>query len=203
MTRIFVIILLLAALLFPLTAAAEGNVPSAAKTIGKQLDDQLMRRFTGQSASFADSSSQRVARNGIMIMGTTPANINNLAQANPLARQMTEEISRYLVSLGYRYDELRKGRDIRFDPRVGEFILTRQVPKLASTYGYGRAILAGTYVISGEDVRFTVSLLSTDSNEILAKATATVPITPDLRPMLVENYGPNSGLSPSVYTRLQ
>lgn len=203
MTRIFVIILVLAALLFPLTAAADGNVPDAAKTLGKQLDDQLMRRFTGRSASFADSSSQRSVRSGIMIMGTTPANINNLTQANPLARQMTEEISRYLVGLGYRYDELRKGRDIRFDPRVGEFILTRQVPKLATTTGYGQAILAGTYVLSGEDVRFTVSLISTDSNEILAKATATVPITPDLRPMLVENYGPNSGMQPSVYTRLQ
>ena len=203
MTRIFVIILVLAALLFPLTAAADGNVPDAAKTIGKQLDDQIMRRFTGQSAGFADSSSQRATRGGIMIMGTTPANINNLTQASPLARQMTEEISRYLVSLGYRYDELRKGRDIRFDPRVGEFILTRQVPKLATTTGYGQAILAGTYVLSGEDVRFTVSLICTNSNEILAKATATVPITPDLKPMLVENYGAGSGMAPSVYTRLQ
>lgn len=203
MTRILAIILVLAALLFPLTAAADGNVPDAAKCIGKQLDDQIMRKFTGHSASFADSSTQRMTRSRIMIMGTTPANINNLTQASPLARQMTEEISRYLMSLGYRYDELRKGQDIRFDPRVGEFILTRQVPQLASRTGYGQAILAGTYVVSGEDVRFTISLLCTDSNEVLAKATATVPITPDLRPMLVENYGPGSGLKPSVYTRLQ
>lgn len=203
MTRIFVIILVLAALLFPLTAAADGNVPDAAKSIGKQLDDQIMRRFTGHSASFADSSTQRMTRGRIMIMGTTPANINNLTQASPLARQMTEEISRYLVSLGYKYDELRKGRDIRFDPRVGEFILTRQVPQLATTTGYGQAILAGTYVLSGEDVRFTVSLICTNSNEILAKANATIPITPDLRPMLVENYAPGSGMAPSVYTRLQ
>lgn len=203
MSRIFVVILVLAALLFPLTAAAEGNVPEAAECIGKQLDNQIMQRFTGQSAGFADSSSQRATRGRFMIMGTTPANINNLEQASPLARQMTEEISRWLMNKGYRYDELRKGKYIRFDQKVGEFILTRKVPQLASTTGYGQAILAGTYVVSGEDVRFNISLICTNSNEVLAKATATVPITPDLRPMLVENYGPNSGTLPSVYTRLQ
>ncbi len=199
MSRIFVIILVLAALLFPLTAAADGNVPDAAESIGKQLDSQLMKRF----ASGGDMSSQSFARGRTLIMGTTPANINNLEQASPLSRQMTEEISRWLMNRGYRYEELRKGQYIRFDPKVGEFILTRKVPQLARQSGYGNAILAGTYVLSSEDVRFSISLICATSNEVLAKATATVPITPDLRPMLVENYGPGSGLKPSVYTRLQ
>lgn len=203
MTRIFVIILVLAALLFPLTAAAEGNIPAAAQSIGKQLDEQIMRKVTGGGTFFTSSSKLRDARSKIMLMGTTPANINNLTMASPLSRQMTEEISRYMMSLGYQYDEIRKGRDIRFDPRVGEFILTREVPKLATTTGYGQYIIAGTYVLSGEDVRFNMSLICTTSNQVLAKATATVPITPDLKPMLVENYGPNSGMRPTVYTRLQ
>lgn len=202
MNRMFIIILFLAALLFPLAAGADGNVPDAAVCIAKQLDDQLMRRFTGDTSSYVDSQLSQSTRSRMMIMGTTPANINNLQQANALARQMTEEISRWLINRGYRYDELRKGEDIRFDPHVGEFILTRQVPQLASKVGYGRAILAGTYVISGEDVRFNISLLSAENNEVLAKATATVPITPDLRPMLTENYAPGSGTRPTVFTRL-
>lgn len=204
MNRIIILILVLAALLFPLTAAAgDGNVPEAAESIGKQLDDQIMRRYTGHNASFSDSTTQKSTRSRFMIMGTTPANINNLEQASPLARQMTEEIGRWLMSKGYKYDEIRKGQNIRFDQKVGEFILTRRVPQLATTTGYGQAILAGTYVVSGEDVRFNISLICTNSNEVLAKASATVPITPDLRPMLVENYGPNSGSKPTVYTRLQ
>lgn len=203
MTRLLTIILFLAALFFPLAAGADGNVPDAALSIAKQLDNQLMERFTGHSAGFLDSQASQTAREGIIIMGTTPANINNLQQANALARQMTEEISRLLVSRGYRYNELRKGADIRFDPRVGEFILTRQVPQLASKFGQGTAVMAGTYVMSGEDVRFSISLISADTNAVLAKATATVPITPDLRPMLVENYGAGSGTTPTVSTRLQ
>ena len=199
MNRIFIMILLIMALLFPLTAAAEGNVPAAANAIGKQLDKQLMNRFCGDN----DSASQALSRSQIKIMGTTPANLNNLTQANPLARQMTEEISRYLKDRGYQYEELKKGQNIRFDERVGEFILTRNVPKLETRNPSGKAILAGTYVISGEDVRFNISLISVTNNEVFAKATGTVPITPDLLPLLVENYSAGSGMKPSVYTRLQ
>lgn len=202
MNRIIIMILVLAALLFPLTAAAgEGNVPKAAASIGKQLDSQLMKRFTGQGPGMINTNKQDQARAKIMIMGTTPANINNLEQASALSRQMTEEISRWLMDKGYRYDEIRKGSAIRFDVLNGEFILTRKVPQLASQTGIGQAILAGTYVVSGEDVRFNLSLIATNSNEVLAKASATIPITPDLKPMLVENA--NGGLTPSVYTRLR
>ncbi len=82
---------------------------------------------------------------------------------------MTEEISRWLVNAGYRYQELRKGSYIRFDRGTGELILTREVRKLTSTRGTGQAILAGTYVVSGEQVRFSMSLIHTTSNEVLAK----------------------------------
>ena len=46
MSRFLVVILVLAALLFPLTAAA-GTVPNAADSIAEQLDEQLMMRYAG------------------------------------------------------------------------------------------------------------------------------------------------------------
>lgn len=202
MSRFLVVILVLAALLFPLTAAAVGTVPGAANSIAEQLDDQLMMRYAGDDLGTSKKQRQALARAQIMIMGTTPANINNLEAASPLARQMTEEISRWLVNAGYRYQELRKGSYIRFDKRTGELILTRDVRKLASTLGTGQAILAGTYVVSGEQVRFSMSLIHTTSNEVLAKGTATVPITDDLLPLL-EDQPAGSGKVPTVYTRLQ
>lgn len=202
MSRFLVVILVLAALLFPLTAAAVGTVPGAANSIAEQLDDQLMMRYAGDDPGTSKKQRQALARAQIMIMGTTPANINNLEAASPLARQMTEEISRWLVNAGYRYQELRKGSYIRFDKRTGELILTRDVRKLASTLGTGQAVLAGTYVVSGEQVRFSMSLIHTTSNEVLAKSTATVPITDDLLPLL-EDQPAGSGKVPTVYTRLQ
>lgn len=201
MSRFIVIILILAALLFPLTAAAIGTVPRAGNSIAEQLDEQLMMRFAGDDSSMTQKQRQALARARITIMGTTPANINNLEQACPLARQMTEEVSRWLINEGYRYQELRKGSYIRFDRRTGEFILTREVKKLARDVGTSQAILAGTYVISPKQVRFAISLIHTTSNEVLAKATATVPITDDLRPLLDEPS--KGGNVPTVYTRLQ
>ncbi|MDE6734948.1 MAG: hypothetical protein K2J64_05730 [Desulfovibrio sp.] len=202
MPRLVLIILVLAVLLFPLAAAA-GNVPRAGEDIAEQLDEQLMMRYAGTSPDMSKKELRALARSRILIMGTTPANINNLEQANPLARQMLEEVSSDLVDMGYRYEELRRGKDIRFDKRTGEFILTRDVRKLASRSGVGQAILAGTYVVSGQQVRFTMSLISVATNEVIAKAMGTVPITPDLVPLLQENMPAGSGLKPSVYTRLQ
>lgn len=204
MIRMLIIALALAALLFPLTAAAEGNVPEAAACIGKQLDAQMMKRF-GYSSSNTIGNNQNndFARSRIMIMGTTPANLGNLQQASGLARQMTEEIARWLKNRGYKYEDLRKGRDIRFEQRTGEFLLTRRVPNLQTSSGVGQAILAGTYVLSTDDVRFNIELVCVTTNEVLAKAAVTIPITPDLRPLLVENGAGGGGMTPSVYTRLQ
>lgn len=204
MLRIIIMALALAAMLFPLTAAAEGNVPEAAACIGKQLDEQMMQRFGyPNSITIGNNQNNAYARSRIMIMGTTPANLGNLQQASGLARQMTEEISRWLKKRGYKYEELRKGSEIRFEPRVGEFLLTRNVQQLQSKNGVGQAILTGTYVLSTDDVRFNMELVCVSTNEVLAKASATIPITSDLMPLLVESGNAGAGLRPSVYTKLR
>ena len=202
MKRLLIILLILAALLIPLTAAA-GSVPDAGISIAKQLDEQLMMRFAGKDTTMLKRDREALARAHIMIMGTTPVNINNFDEASPLARQMTEEISRWLIDRGYRFQELRKGSYLRFDKLTGEFILTRDVKKLVTTTATGQAILAGTYVTSAKQVRFSMRLIHMASNEVLAMGTATVPITDDMRPLLRDRKGSGEGLVPTVRTRLQ
>ena len=211
MKKIFIAVFLLAALLFPLAAAAsifDGNVPRAAESIADDLDDQLMMRYASAENSHLTKKERRaMTRSRILIMGTTLVNITTLDTSCALSRQMTEEISSHLMEAGYRFQELRKGSYIRFDRNTGEFLLTREVRNLARRSGTGQAILAGTYVISGKHVRFSVSLIHTVSNEVLAKASASVAITDDLLPLLDE-VGPGgkrtgSGKVPNTYTRLQ
>ena len=204
MSRLITVILVLVALLLPLTAAAAGNVPAAASKIASQLDEQLMMRYAGTDPQVSKKEQQAVARANIMIMGTTPANLNDLNEASPLARQMMEEVSRWLINSGYRFQELRKGRDIYFDKRKGEFILTRDVNRLASRVGTSQAIMAGTFVVSAEQVRFNIRLIHTTSNEVLAMGSGTVPITDDLLPLLRDaSPGGRGGVTPTVNTRLQ
>ncbi|MBO4368552.1 MAG: hypothetical protein J5803_00405 [Desulfovibrio sp.] len=187
-----------------------GNVPYAAKTIAKALDEQLIMRYAGQGPERA-SVREALARSRFLIMGTTPVNLNTLTQSCPLARQMTEEISSNLMALGYRYEELRKGKDIRFDRTTGELNLTRSVRQLTNQYGKGQAILAGTYVMSDNNVRFSISLIHTLTNEVLAKASATVPITNDMFSLIDESpvYDPTRSSQsgnfrlPNTYTHLR
>jgi TolB-like protein len=205
MSRFFLIlVLILAALLFPLAAAAffeTGTVPVAANSIADQLDSQLMMRYAGNNPDMKKSERKALARSRISIMGTTAANINNLEETSPLGRQITEEIAHRLMDAGYRFTELRKGRHIRFNNK-GEFFLTRDLQKLAGTTGTAQAVLAGTYVVTPAQVRFSMRLIHVNSNEVLAMGTATVPITDDVEPLL-EDMKPGSGSRPSVHTRLE
>ncbi len=194
-------LLLTAAFLLPARATAFTTselLPKAANSIAKQMDAQLMRRFaTGEYGS------KDKTRNNFMIMATVPVELNNLNISCPAARQFSEELARWFVTAGYRWQELRKGQDIKFDQRTGETLLTRDLKQLATRKGSSQAVLVGTYVISPIQVRFSMRLIHTPTNEVLAMGTETVPITDDLRPLLTDMQpDPRLKTTPSTGTRL-
>jgi hypothetical protein len=118
-----------------------------------------------------------------------------------VARQISEEMARWFVQAGYRVKEIRKGRDVHVDAKRGEMVLTRDVGKLLSTNVTTEAVLDGTYVVTPEQVRFSMRLLHVPSNDILAMGTATVPITNDLKPLLHDMR--EAKVVPSIGTRLK
>lgn len=202
MPRLLALLMLCSITFLPVFAAAVGNVPKAADDIAKQMDKQLMIRFGGKS-ELCFSSENRALRNRISVMTTVPVNLNNLEVSCPLARQMAEEITRWMVNAGYQLEELRKGKDIFFSRPTGETLLTRNTNLLATRQVSSEAVLVGTYVITPDQVRFNVRLLHTPSNEVLAMGTATVPITDDVIPLLTDNTGKALRIAPSIGTRLQ
>ncbi len=179
--------------------------PKAANAIAEQIDEQLMARGGLQDGALPKkqlAARRKLIRSRITIMGTTPVNLNNLNLSNALARQMTEEVLRWLTNAGYQVKEIRKGKELRFQEEVGEMLLTRKKSDLQYQKVTSTAVLTGTYVISPEQVRFTMRLLHTPTNNVLGMGTATVPITPDVPPLLKENV-PMAKIKPSVGTRLQ
>lgn len=214
MARYLAILLLIAALLMPLTAAAIGNVPKAANDIAEQMDKQLMIRYApkpDKSASGGNSLNGGTSakelefdtRQRISIMVTVPVSLNNLQVSSPLARQVAEEVSRWLINAGYVFEEIRKGKDIQFSSPTGETILTRNTAKLATRSVTSAGIMVGTYVVTKEQVRFNIRILHTPSNEVLAMGTATVPITDDIRPLLYDMSQTPIKVMPSIGTQLQ
>lgn len=204
MNRFFFFIAMSVSLLMPFSATAEstpflwesdnlassGTVPKAAAAIASQLDKQLTKRI----GDFAGG------KNSVSIAITVPVFLSNLNQSSPLARQMAEEITTLLVQAGYFVDDIRKGNDIVMEEGVGEMILTRNLNRLASRDSSTAAVLAGTYTVTGDNVRFNIKLLHTPSNQVLAMASATVPVTDELFPLLADRG--KRPYMPSVGTRL-
>ncbi len=188
-----------------------GYTPSAADNIAQQIDAQVLQRGgvfpvssdNSEASAMMYESLSRKLRNSVTVMATVPVNINNLKVSCPLARQMMEEVARWMVQSGYRLQEIRKGRDIYFQQKQGEMLLTRDTSLLANRKVHSTAVLAGTYVVSPEQVRFSIRLIHTPTNEVIAMGTATVPITPDVYPLLVDEDTGATKLMPSVQTRLQ
>lgn len=191
--RLLVILLVL---LSPLSAAAftsgTEHVARVADSISRSIDRQLSEMLEAEGFS---PSSLRIAL-------TVPVNLSNFEKSNALARQMSEDISRYLVQAGYRVVELRKGSDVEMIPREGEFLLSRDTKRLERNTLNTELILTGTYTMTTEGVRFNIRLLHTATTDVVAMASGTVTIKDDLYPLLVENALGNRALTPSVKVNL-
>jgi hypothetical protein len=205
--RLFPLFLILAALLIPMAAAAaivRGTVPTAADAMAEDMDRQILGHFGIRPPGLFVGKQQHnpvTVRRALTISCTSAVNLNDLESSNTAGRQISEEMARWFVQAGYAVEEIRKGRDVYFDPQRGEMLLTRDVRKLFQANVRTEAVLAGTYVVTPEQVRFSMRLLHVPSKRILAMSTATVNITGDLRPLLHE--GRETKIIPSTGTRLK
>lgn len=145
--------------------AVAATVPQAASAAGREMDRQITTR-TGQESPVE----------GLSLTMTTPVDVNNLDAANPLARQMQEELTRWFVQAGYDVQEIRKGRDILFEPEKGETLLTRKERLVGDRNVTSTAIVAGTYVVTPEHVRFNIKIVTTKDRAVLAMSTVTLPM---------------------------
>ncbi len=175
------------------------TVPQAASAVGRELDRQVVARL-GQVEAPAQ---------GVSLCITTPVDVNNLEHANPLARQMQEEIARWFVQAGYGVQEIRKGADLLFEPNEGELLLTRKKKLLGNTKVSSKAIVAGTYTVTPKNVRFNIRIVETKNREVLAMSTITVPLGREAAALLRGSGGGGAGghrggipIEPTVVTLL-
>jgi hypothetical protein len=207
--RLILLFLALAILLIPAAAAAgmasRGTVTVAADDMAAAIDKQILGHFGVEQPGFFSKKKPahhplRIRR-ALSISCTVAVDLNNLENTSPVGRQISEEMARWFVEAGYKVKEIRKGRDVHIDVNRGEMVLTRDVRKLLSADVTTEAVLAGTYVVTPEQVRFSMRLLHVPSNDILGMATATVPITDDLKPLLHDMK--ETKVVPSIGTKLK
>ncbi len=194
---LLIIFLLILVMLLPLTAAASifhsPEVPKAAKDLVRAMDKQLKAHYL----------SDELTKRDMMIVSTVPVWIEDFTVTNPLSRQMAEELTSAFASYGYSLTEIRRGYDILIEEKRGEFLLTRDVEELAQIEVESVAVITGTYTMSKDNIRYNITLLHAPSNEVLAKASATVPIRDEILSLLYDDAPPPPPLMPSVRTKLQ
>lgn len=177
---------------FASVAGAAPFVPSAASAMGREIDRQV---------------TDRLGSNEISLCITTPVDLNNLEQANPLARQVQEELARWFIQAGYDVVEIRKGADILSEPFKGETLLTRKERLLGNRQVTSTAIIAGTYTVTPYSVRFNIRMVRTANRETLGMSTITIPIDREVAALL-HNKSRGAGIAggtpiePTVVTLL-
>jgi hypothetical protein len=176
-------------------AMAFPTVPQAASAMGRELDRQMVERL----------QQPEPPAKGVSLFVTTPVCINDLEEANPLARQMEEELARWFVQAGYPVQEIRKGAEMYFDPATGEMLLTRNVERLGAESPNSAAVLVGTYAVTSRNVRFNIRIVQTSSLTVLAMSTITVPLNGEVASLLRDpsgKGGSSGALEPTVFTHL-
>lgn len=164
---LFLAFALLCLFLLPPSMARAATVPQVISAMGREMDRQMKSRFGGDDEGQAPAISLSV---------TTPMDINDLEASNALARQVREELARFFVQAGYQVQEIRKGRDVMFEPYTGEMLLTREERLLGRRSVNSTAIVAGTFTVTPEHVRFNVNIVRTCDREVLAMSTQSVPM---------------------------
>lgn len=189
--RIFILsILFVFGAAFP--ALADSPMSRAAASLGVEMNHQLADRF-GQ---------QEGAANGISVIVTTPVDLNNLEESNPVARQMQEELARWFIRSGYSVQEVRSGRSLLMRPSTGELLLTRNRDLTAAHTIQSALTMVGTYSITSRSIIFNVRLMQTGGNEVFAMSNVTLPISGELRGMLNTSKAGSFVIEPSVFSRL-
>lgn len=142
--------------------------PEVAMALAADLDRQMAPRLGMYTR---DNS-----RGLYWVVVTTPADLSDLSRASPLSRLMGQELSTALVALGYNVQEIRKAGDIMFSRGQGEFALTRDARALATAKATATLVVAGTYVVAPDGVRFSMEVIDARNNNVVAASSRTLPM---------------------------
>ncbi len=111
------------------------------------------------------------------ILSTNFVNLDGLECSSALGRYLAEELSGRLQRRGVLIKEARRGITLRFKKASGEYLLTRDVKRLAGQI-HCDLILTGTYLTHGNMISINSKIISVEDNKIVASGSKVVPIDP-------------------------
>ncbi|MBT3147260.1 FlgO family outer membrane protein [Neptunomonas phycophila] len=120
------------------------------------------------------------------ILSTSFANIDNLQESSTFGRLIGDTVAGDLVGGGFNVIEIRLRNSLYMEPRVGEFMLSRELRHVSAEHD-AQAVLVGTYAVGGEYVYVNARLVSVNDSRVLSSYDFRLPLNRDIRKMLSSN----------------
>ncbi|SIT12036.1 FlgO family outer membrane protein [Neptunomonas antarctica] len=134
------------------------------------------------SAALLSSGIQGVSKERT-ILSTSFVNIDDLQQSSTFGRLVGDTVASELVGSGYNVMEVRLRDSLFMQPRLGEFMLSRELRSVSAEHD-AQAVLVGTYAIGGEYVYVNARLVSVMDSRVLSSHDFRLPLNRDIRKML-------------------
>ena len=122
---------------------------------------------------------------------TTFVDVNNLYSTSPFGRLYAEQLMSELSMRGFDVIELRQADALQFLNSGGEFMLSREVPRVRAARDLG-GVLVGTYLVSSDRVYVNSRLLDPSTSLILSAASVEMSKTRELARLLRNSALPAS-----------
>lgn len=136
-----------------------------------------------------------------LLVGTI-ADANELDEASPLGRAISEQVAARMVQRGFTVNEVRfrQGINVKEDPRdqdqAGEFFLSRDTSVIGTEQDAG-AVITGTYVEGTKDVLVNLRIIVAQTGQIIAATDFRMPKSGDVNALL----GDGVFFEPGPYAR--
>jgi TolB-like protein len=142
--------------------------------------DRLLARYGTAAVSNFSSSG------GGTILVATLVDISRLDRSSPFGRIISEQLISRIVQTGRPVVEIKLSLDGVFvQNNNGEFMLTREVGKLAQNHNAG-AVLVGTYAEGGRFVFINLKLINPDNNQVLSSYDYQLPVDKVVSRLLID-----------------
>ncbi len=117
------------------------------------------------------------------ILATSFVNIDDLQRSSTFGRLIGDSIAGDLVGKGYEVIEVRLRNSLFMQPRIGEFMLSRELMNVGAAHD-AQAVLVGTYAVGGDYVYVNARLVSVADSRVLSSHDFRLPLNRDIRKML-------------------
>jgi len=110
-------------------------------------------------------------------------NINNLKSSSSFGRIVSQQISTYFTSNGYKVIEMLLRQNVYIEQQQGEFLLSRELKNISEQHN-AQAVVVGTYAIGKDAIYITTKMVDAKTNLVISSVDYSLPMTSNTRSLL-------------------